>query len=80
MSRNFELDLDWVRTRKGSYIASHPDTGETVTVFRNRAGNWSGVWNDVFLSGHFESAQHACWQMERWLDGGDVPLWHPPQR
>lgn len=75
MSAN--LKLDWRESRNGNFVTTHPKTDETVTVFLNKRGLWSGVWDGEFISGYFETAEEACKQMERWFDGEDVPTWKP---
>jgi hypothetical protein len=74
---SYDLKLDWHETRNGNHVTSHPETGETVTVFQNKAGNWSGVWGGVFISGFFDTHEDACEKMERWFDGEDVKTWKP---
>jgi hypothetical protein len=74
---SYDLKLDWHETRNGNYVTSHPETGQTVTVFLNKHGSWSGVWDDVFISGFFDTHDDACEQMERWFDGANVKTWKP---
>jgi hypothetical protein len=65
-------DLDWRLNFKGNYVSKHPKTGETVTVFKNRYGDWSGVWNGEYIVGYFMTPEETCEQMERWFAGEDV--------
>jgi len=74
---SYDLKLDWRENAKGNFVAKHPETGETVTVFKNKRGSWSGVWDGVYLSGFFDKPEAACEQMGRWIDGEDVKTWKP---
>lgn len=78
--RPVTVEMDWRETRNGNLVSEHPETGERVTVFERKDGLWGGVWDGVFLSGYFETAEQACAQMERWFAGQDVPTWKPPER
>jgi len=72
-------ELDWRENRNGNFVASHPKTGEKVTVFQNYRGLWGGVWDGVYLRAFSDSAEEACTQMERWFAGEEVPTWKPPR-
>ena len=74
---NFCYGLDWRENWKGNYITLHPTTGQPVTAFRNKKGSWGGVWDGVFLSGNFRTAEEACEQLERLIAGEDVPTRKP---
>jgi hypothetical protein len=70
---------DWIETNNGNYVYVL-DTDEVMTVF-HRDGKWSGVYDNRFTDGRFETAEEAMALMEKAVLGNRLDLlikWNPP--
>jgi len=70
--------LDWYESNNGNYVHSI-SKGDVMTVFKNKNGEWSGIYEGKFLRGSYDDPEEAKERMERWIIGGDSSLQAPPR-
>lgn len=68
--------LDWYENSNGNYVYSI-SKGDVMTVFKNKDGEWSGIYDGKFLRGSYEDPEEAKDLMEKWIIDGDSNLEAP---
>jgi hypothetical protein len=70
---------EWNENSNGNYVYVI-DTDDIMTVFKNRDGDWVGVYRDRFTKGSFDTAEEAMKVMDSVLEGDTSMLRAPPIR